>query len=104
MLAVKGNNTELTDATTSKEKISEDKTTKTPSTFTYENASRCDLPRVQKPEISASSVPDLRSLSRANRHRSARSGDSVLDVDPESVGDLFPVSYTHLTLPTNREV
>ena len=89
MLAVKGNNTELTDATTSKEKISEDKTTKTSSTFTYENASRCDLPRVQKPEISASSMPDLRSLSRENRYRSARSGDSVLGVGPDSVGDLF---------------
>ena len=28
----------------------------------------------------------------------------VLGVKPHMMGDLVPVSYTHLTLPTNREV
>ena len=31
-------------------------------------------------------------------------GCVVLDANGELVGEGYPVSYTHLTLPTNREV
>ena len=61
-------------------------------------------PASTDPELSAHELNDQMAVRAAKRQAAADAGMAPYPVGVGRTDTLAPVSYTHLTLPTNREV